>query len=107
MSAQWDVEITIDEPLVRRLLQHQYPKLADGPVRLLGEGWDCSAWLVDGGWVFRLPRRQAGADCLENEVRVLPEIADRLPLMISAPSSSVSPATNSPGRSPRARRVHV
>lgn len=85
MSAQWDAEVTIDEPLVRRLLQSQYPEFADGPVRLLGEGWDCSAWLAGDDWVFRLPRRQAGADCLENEIRVLPEIVGRLPSMISAP----------------------
>lgn len=85
MTADWDAELTIDEPLVRRLLQSQFADLADRPLRLLGEGWDCSAWLVDEQWVFRLPRRQLGAECLENEIRVLPGIANRLPLPVSIP----------------------
>ena len=85
MSAPWDAEVNIDEPLIRRLLQRQYPELAECSVTLLGQGWDCSAWLVDDRLVFRLPRRQAGADCIQNEIHVLPEVANRLSLLISAP----------------------
>jgi aminoglycoside phosphotransferase (APT) family kinase protein len=83
MAAQWDAEVKVDEALVVQLLASRFPEFAGRPCRRIGEGWDCSAWLVDDEWVFRIPRRQLGADCLANEIRVLPSVADRLPSPVS------------------------
>jgi aminoglycoside phosphotransferase (APT) family kinase protein len=67
------------------LITSQFPEFADRPCRWIGEGWDCSAWLVDDEWVFRIPRRKLGAECLLNEIRVIPAVADRLPYVVSTP----------------------
>ena len=83
MAGQWDAEVKVDEALVVQLLSSRFPEFAGRPCRRIGEGWDCSAWLVDDEWVFRIPRRQLGADCLANEIRVLPSVAGRLPSAVS------------------------
>jgi aminoglycoside phosphotransferase (APT) family kinase protein len=51
----------------------------------LGEGWDNTAYLVNGEWVFRFPRRTIAAPLLESEARVLPALAPRLPYPIPVP----------------------
>ncbi len=75
----------LDQKTVRRLVHEQFPELPCDGVEKLGEGMDCSAWLVDGRCVFRFPKRETGAECLQNEIRVLPHIAARLPVQASTP----------------------
>ena len=85
MSDPWTAEVSISAELARALIAEQFPQLAPDRVDLLGVGWDNSAFLVDGETVFRFPRRQMGADLLENEIRVLPMLASRLPLAVPNP----------------------
>jgi hypothetical protein len=54
---EWTPEIVVDEALARRLLGEQFPELEPSELRLAGEGWDNTAWLVDGRFLFRFPRR--------------------------------------------------
>ena len=54
----WSPELVVDEALARRLIGARFPELRVATMRLLGEGWDSTAWLVDGEWVFRFPRRE-------------------------------------------------
>lgn len=89
-------EVEVDEPLVRRLLAEQHPDLAERPVRLLANGWDNAIHLLGDDLVVRLPRRQAGADLVANELRWLPVLADRLPLPIPAPVRAGAPAAGYP-----------
>ena len=56
---EWAAEVTVDEALARRLIGAQFPELELASVRLLGQGWDMTVWLVDEQWVFRFPRREA------------------------------------------------
>lgn len=77
--------MTFDQRSVRRLVRRQFPELPCGVVEKLGEGIDCSAWLVDGRYVFRFPKRETGAECLQNEIRILPRVAVRLSVPVSAP----------------------
>lgn len=77
--------MTVDEPLVRRLIAGQFPELAGASLRRLGEGWDNVVWLVDEAWVFRFPHRTMGGDLIERELRVLPRLAGALPAPIPAP----------------------
>lgn len=83
MTAQWDAEVVIDEALVIRLFGARFPQLLNESRRYIGEGWDCVAWLVSETWAFRFPRRQLGADCLDNEIRVLPGVTARLATPVS------------------------
>lgn len=82
---QWAADIEIDATLATRLLTAQFPQLNVARVEPLGIGWDNAAFLIDGHIVFRFPRRQIAAALIEREVRLLPSIASRLPLPISAP----------------------
>jgi aminoglycoside phosphotransferase (APT) family kinase protein len=83
---EWDAEARVDEALARKLVREQFPELAADTLSLLGEGWDTVVWLVDGRWVFRFPRREIVIAGLENEMRYLAPLADRLPLPVPRPT---------------------
>jgi aminoglycoside phosphotransferase (APT) family kinase protein len=82
---EWSPEIVVDEPLARSLVQTQFPELELASLRLAGEGWDNTAWLVDERWLFRFPRREIALDGVGRELRVLPALAPLLPLPIPQP----------------------
>jgi aminoglycoside phosphotransferase (APT) family kinase protein len=86
LSQPWSPELTVSPGLARLLIIGQFPHVASDTIELLGYGWDNTAYLVDGHFVFRFPRRQLGADCLESEVRVLPSLALLLPLPVPNPT---------------------
>ncbi|MBT5310157.1 MAG: phosphotransferase, partial [Verrucomicrobia bacterium] len=67
------------------LIAERFPELAPVRLSVFGEGWDNVAWLVNGEFIFRFPRRQMGADCMQGELAVLPHLAGRLPLEIPQP----------------------
>jgi aminoglycoside phosphotransferase (APT) family kinase protein len=83
---EWAPEIRVDEPLARRLIAEQFPEVEQRSLRLLGEGWDNTMWLVDEEWVFRFPRRAMVIPGLENEIVHLPRLAHLLPLSIPVPT---------------------
>jgi len=83
---EWDAEVRVDEALARRLIAEQFAELEADDLSLLGEGWDTIVWLVDGRWLFRFPRRTIVIPGLENEMRYLARLADRLPLPIPRPT---------------------
>lgn len=83
--AEWSPEHVVDKRLARRLIGEQHPELAGASIEPLGEGWDSTAWLVDGRWAFRFPRRQVVVAGLEREIAVLPLLASRLPAAIPVP----------------------
>ena len=82
---EWTADIDVDAPLATRLVRTQFPELASATVEPFGIGWDNAAFLIDGHVVFRFPRRRIVARLIEREAAILPHIAPRLPLAISAP----------------------
>ncbi len=84
--------MTPEQKSIRQLVHGQFPELPCADVEKLGEGMDSSAWLIDGRCVCRFPKRETGAECLRNEIRVLSRIAERLPVRVSAPRWIGSPA---------------
>jgi aminoglycoside phosphotransferase (APT) family kinase protein len=82
---EWDAEVEIDEPLVRALLEEQFPELETSTVRFLGKGWDNSVWIVDDRWTFRFPRRAVAVPGVERELTVLPQVARLLPVSVPEP----------------------
>jgi len=83
---EWAAEIAVGETLARRLIAAQFPELELRSLRLLGQGWDMTVWLVDERWVFRFPRREAVIRGLANEVEYLPQLAPLVPLAIPHPT---------------------
>ncbi len=82
---EWDAEVVVDEALVRALLAEQFPELDASSVRLLGEGWDNSVWVVEDMWTFRFPRRGIAIPGVERELVVLPRLAPLLPVPVPEP----------------------
>jgi aminoglycoside phosphotransferase (APT) family kinase protein len=93
---EWSPEIVVDEPLARVLLRAQFPDLELVSLRLAGEGWDNTAWLVDERWLFRFPRRKIALDGVGRELRVLPALAPLLPLPVPQPVFVGRPAPEFP-----------
>jgi aminoglycoside phosphotransferase (APT) family kinase protein len=92
----WEPEIVVEEGLARRLIGGQFPELEPASLRLIGEGWDNTVWLVDERWAFRFPRRAIAIAGVEREIAVLPVLAPRLPLPIPAPVFTGRPANGYP-----------
>ena len=80
-----EAEVTIDEPLIRGLLQEQHPDIAGLEIRIMDSGWDNVMARLGDGLALRLPRRQAAEQLLLNEQRWLPILAPLLPLPIPVP----------------------
>lgn len=77
-------EITVDIPLIRRLLEEQHPDLAQLPLSLVDEGWDNAMFRLGDRLSVRLPRRQIAAALIEHEQTWLPQLADQLPIPVPA-----------------------
>ena len=82
---EWRPEVVVDAGWARRLIGTQFPEVELGSLRLLGEGWDTTVWLVHERWVFRFPRREVVIPGFERELAVLPRLAERLPLSVPSP----------------------
>ena len=80
-----EAEHHIDDRLVRELLEDQFPGFACMDIKPLGEGWDNVVFRLGCDYVVRLPRHAYAASLLENELRWLPTLAERLPLHVPVP----------------------
>jgi aminoglycoside phosphotransferase (APT) family kinase protein len=67
------------------LIREQFPDLRAQQVTLLATGWDNTAFVVDGQWLFRFPRREIAVPGVSREITVLPRLAATLPLPIPDP----------------------
>jgi aminoglycoside phosphotransferase (APT) family kinase protein len=81
----WTAERTVSPELARDLIEKQFPELAPVRAESPSEGWDNIAYLVNGTYIFRFPRRTIAVDLIRTEAKVLPVIAPRLPLSIPVP----------------------
>ncbi len=93
---EWRPEVVVDAGWARRLIGAQFPELDLASLRLLGEGWDNTVWLVDERWVFRFPRRAVAIPGFERELAVLPGLAGRLPLPVPVPAFHGQPGDGFP-----------
>jgi aminoglycoside phosphotransferase (APT) family kinase protein len=84
MNNLWDQTIKIDIPKAIKLIESQTDLTIDD-IRLIGEGFDNLAFLVNSQYVFRFPRRESGITCMENEILALPYLAKHLSFDITTP----------------------
>lgn len=96
MTHQWEPQQIIEPPLALQLIKEQFPELSSKNIRLLGAGWDNTAFIIDEELIFRFPRREIAVPLLEGEWCALPKIASRLPLPIPIPQWKGLPTSNFP-----------
>jgi aminoglycoside phosphotransferase (APT) family kinase protein len=94
----WRPEIVVDTDMAGRLIG-QFAEVEIDTLRLLADGWDRAAWLVNEKWVFGFPRRAAAVPGIEREIQFLPRLAPLLPRPIPVPVFVGQPADGYPGRS--------
>jgi aminoglycoside 2''-phosphotransferase len=67
------------------IIARTHPEFAGCSVEYLGEGDSCSAFLVNGEWVFRFAKNERAAAGLAREACVLPRIASLFDVRIPVP----------------------
>jgi hypothetical protein len=95
-----EAEFTISQADVARLIASRFPELSPLTLRVLGEGWDNVAWLVNDEFVFRMPRRQMGATAWRAKSRSCHILPNTCRYPFRNPSSLVSPPTDFRGPTP-------
>ena len=70
-----------DREAARRL----WPAMACETFAPLGDGWTCRTYEVDGSWIAQFPRTDSAEETLLSQRRVLPLLAQRLPVEIPTP----------------------
>jgi aminoglycoside phosphotransferase (APT) family kinase protein len=78
----WSEEVAVDEDLARQTLKSDFPDLHVETICSLGEGWNSRAYLINGEWVFRFPKRKDVEEILSKELKLLPRLSPRLPISI-------------------------
>lgn len=86
VNQPWEADVQITQPLIRALLEKQFPELRPDTVRFIAAGWDNAVFCVNERYIFRFPRRKAAVPCMETEIEVLPELARHIPVATSAPA---------------------
>ncbi|OME96933.1 MULTISPECIES: aminoglycoside phosphotransferase family protein [Paenibacillus] len=81
----WDAEWEVTEPLVRLLLNRQFPQLSTLKVQEIGNGWDNTVYRVGDEYVFRFPRRGIAISLLNTEAKILPKLANYITVPYAKP----------------------
>jgi hypothetical protein len=76
-ASQWTAEVDVTPQLAADLIRDQFPDVGARQVAVLATGWDNVAFLVDGQWLFRFPRRAVAVPGVQREIAVLPRLAPR------------------------------
>jgi aminoglycoside phosphotransferase (APT) family kinase protein len=89
--------VSIDVPLVRRLVGAQFPRWSDLPIRPVEVGgWDNRTFHLGEHMMVRLPSAESYVAQVEKEHRWLPELAPHLPLPIPVPLAKGRPGSGYP-----------
>jgi aminoglycoside phosphotransferase (APT) family kinase protein len=89
-------ELEINEPMVRRLIDEQFPQWRDMRLRAVSWGTVNAVYRLGAELAVRLPRRAEWASGLEQEVRWLPVLAPSLPVSIPEPVALGVPSGDYP-----------
>lgn len=96
MKPAWTPDFEVDAAMAMGLIKRIFPELRVERLELLGIGWDNSAYLADGRYVFRFPRRSVAAGLMNTEMVHMPDIAAHLTLPVPIPTLIGPPTTAYP-----------
>lgn len=82
----WLADIELSKAQARRVILSQFLDIDCDSIDFFGEGWDNRVYLVDRKLLFRFPRRKIAVELMIRENQVLPLIAERFDIKISAPT---------------------
>jgi aminoglycoside phosphotransferase (APT) family kinase protein len=85
MPHPWIAEHEVSPEHARALIEKNFTDLRVERIEYFGEGWDNTAFLVNGALVFRFPRRAIAVPSLAVETALLPHLVPRLPLAVPDP----------------------
>ena len=90
-------EIETDDALVRRLLEAQFPSLADLPIEALpADGTDNAIYRLGDALSVRLPRRRDRSRSVDKDFEWLPKLAPLLPFAVPRPVARGVPGEGYP-----------
>lgn len=92
MNHPWNKTFAIDTQQARNFIESQF-SIAVQTICHFGEGFDNTAFLVNESLVFRFPHRQEAIACMENELLMVPYLAQHLSFHISQPIYQGRPST--------------
>ena len=95
-ASQWTADVDVTPRLAADLIREQFPGVGTRQVTVLATGWDNAAFLADGQWLFRFPRRAVAVPGVQREIAVLPRLAPMLPLPIPDPQFIGQPSARYP-----------
>ena len=75
----------LDAARCRRIIAASFPEIEIETPRYFAEGWDYELWEIEGGLLFRFPKRAETADPLRREARLLARLAGVLSVPIPRP----------------------
>lgn len=93
-----NAEVSVTPALVRLLLRQQHPDLANLEIWSGVNGWDNVTYRLGPELAVRLPRREASATLIDNEIRWLPQLAAQLPIPVPAAIRVGQPTERYPWR---------
>jgi aminoglycoside phosphotransferase (APT) family kinase protein len=73
-------DVTMNVQRAVEVIRAQFPEVQPADVQWLGEGYDSTAFEVNGEWVFRFPKRGDVEEQLLLEVRLLPVLLAESPI---------------------------
>ncbi|MBV7506335.1 phosphotransferase [Bacillus sp. sid0103] len=85
MTNSWSPEIELSPQEAMRLIANQFPDLHPIHIRLFGQGFDNSVFMVNDQYVFRFPRRTSAVQLLFTENHLLPHLTEFLNFQIPVP----------------------
>lgn len=90
-------DVEIDEELVRRLVDDQFPQWREPSIRrVVPGGWDNRTFRLGDELLVRMPSADGYAAAVAKEQRWLPVIAPRVPLAVPSPVALGSPTSEFP-----------
>ena len=92
----WSAERVLTCQQACELLAEQFPQLCPILIEEYGFGWDNTAFLVNGEYLFRFPRRKIAVNSLQREMEWLPKLAPRFSLSIPHPVFFGDPSVSFP-----------
>ncbi|MFC4891936.1 aminoglycoside phosphotransferase family protein [Pseudofrancisella aestuarii] len=70
----WENKNILSANHAKEIINNNFPKICIKSIKLLGEGWDNTTWIINDNLCFRFPKHEEAAKLLTNEIKVLSQL---------------------------------